>query len=109
MAFSGVEKHSIVSVGSYGQLKDRVNRYYFEAGLDSMMETLEPQVVLVYGKLPDEIKRKYPKKNFKEYLDWSRSYNLVINNGGRNQVPVPWNDNTGLYRDLGARLRRKKK
>ena len=30
VAFLGVEKHSIVSVGSYGQLKDRVNRYYFE-------------------------------------------------------------------------------
>lgn len=71
VAFLGVEKHSIVSVGSYGQLKDRVNRYYFEAGLDAMMETLEPEVVLVYSKMPDEIKQKYPRTNFKEYLDWT--------------------------------------
>ncbi len=71
VAFLGVEKNSIVSVGSYGQLKDRVNRYYFEAGLDSMMETLEPEVVLVYSKMPDEIQGKYPETKFVEYTDWT--------------------------------------
>ena len=30
-AFIGVEKHSIVAVGSYGCLKDREERYHFEA------------------------------------------------------------------------------
>ena len=71
IAFLGVEKNSIVSVGTYGQLKDRVNRYYFEAGLDSMMETLEPQVVLVYSKMPEEIKTRYPGTKFVEYEDWT--------------------------------------
>ena len=71
IAFSGIEKHSIVSVGSYGQLKDRVNRYYFEAGMDAMMETLEPEVVLVYSKLPDDIKNRYPQTKFVEYPDWT--------------------------------------
>jgi len=71
IAFSGVAKNSIVSVGAYGQLKDRVNRYYFEAGLDSMMETLEPKVVLIYGKLPDGTADKYPDTQFKEYEDWA--------------------------------------
>ena len=71
IAFLGVEKNSIVSVGTYGQLKDRVNRYYFEAGLDSMIETLEPQVVLVYSKMPDEIKNSYPGTKFVEYEDWT--------------------------------------
>lgn len=70
IAFSGVERHSIVSIGSYGQLKDRVNRYYFEAGLDSMMETLEPEIVLVYSKMPDEIEGRYPETEFVEYPDW---------------------------------------
>ncbi len=51
VAFLGVEKHSIVSVGSYGQIKDRVNRYFFEAGMDAMMETLEPEIVLVYSQI----------------------------------------------------------
>ena len=71
IAFLGVEKQSIVSIGSYGQLKDRVNRYYFEAGLDSMMETLGPEIVLVYSKLPEEIKLKYPDTRFVEYQDWT--------------------------------------
>lgn len=71
VAFLGVEKHSIVSVGSYGQLKDRANRYYFEAGLDAMMETLEPEIVLVYSQMPDTIEEKYPRTKFVEYPDWT--------------------------------------
>ena len=71
IAFLGVEKHSIVSVGSYGQIKDRVNRYYFEAGFYSMMETLEPDVILVYSKIPEEIKTKYSNVSFYEYEDWT--------------------------------------
>lgn len=71
IAFLGVEKHSIVSIGTYGQLKDRVNRYYLEAGLDSMMEALEPEVVLVYSKLPEDIKARYMQTQFVEYPDWT--------------------------------------
>ncbi len=71
IAFLGVEKHSIVSIGTYGQLKNVVNRYYFEKGLDAMMETLEPEVVLVYSKMPQEIKEKYPATNFVEYENWT--------------------------------------
>lgn len=71
IAFLGVEKHSIVSVGVYGQLKDRVNRYYFEAGMVAMMETLEPETVLVYSNMPDNIKNTYPGTRFIEYPDWT--------------------------------------
>lgn len=71
IAFLGIEKHSIVSIGSYGQLKDKVNRYYFSAGFDSMMETLEPEVVLVYSKLPAEYKQPYSNTRFVEYEDWT--------------------------------------
>lgn len=71
VAFLGVEKNAIVSVGSYGQIKDRANRYYFEAGMDAMMETLEPKFVLVYSKMPDQIKSRYPETKFVEYPDWT--------------------------------------
>ncbi len=71
VAFLGIEKHSIVSVGSYGQLKDCVNRYYFEAGMDAMMETLEPEVVLVYSQMPGAIEGNYPDTKFVEYPDWT--------------------------------------
>lgn len=70
IAFLGIEKQSIVSIGTYGQLKDKVNRYYLDAGLDAMIETLEPIVVLVYGKLPNEIKERYSSVKFVEYADW---------------------------------------
>ena len=73
MPLLGVEKHSIVSIGSYGQIKDRVNRYFFEAGLDSMMETLELEIVLVYGKVPEDVKEKYGDTRFVEYLNWTSS------------------------------------
>lgn len=48
-----------------------MNRYYFEAGMDSMMEELEPEIVLVYSKMPDHIKEKYPNTKFVEYPDWT--------------------------------------
>lgn len=71
IAFLGIEKHSIVSVGSYGQLKNKVNRYYFEAGMDAMIEALEPEIVLVYSQMPDAMKEKYPSTIFIEYPDWT--------------------------------------
>ena len=71
IAFSGIEKESIVSVGSYGQLQNKLNRYYFVEGMKAMMDTLSPQVVLVYGKMPDEIEQMYPDTRFVEYSDWT--------------------------------------
>lgn len=71
VAFSGVERNSIVSVGSYGQLQNKINRYYFVEGMKAMMESLAPQVVLVYSKMPDEIEKMYPETKFVEYPDWT--------------------------------------
>lgn len=71
VAFSGIEKNSIVAVGSYGQLKNRTNRYYFEEGMKAMMDSLTPKVVLVYSKMPEEIKESYPGTRFVEYPDWT--------------------------------------
>ncbi|MDO4962039.1 MAG: hypothetical protein Q4E57_09390 [Eubacteriales bacterium] len=41
--------------------------------------------------------------------DWTRSNNQLINNAGRNTVPRPWSDKTGLYKDIGTGFRRKKR
>ena len=35
--------------------------------------------------------------------DWVRHQNMVINEGGRNQSPINWNDKTGLYRQKKRR------
>ena len=37
----------------------------------AMMETLEPETVLVYSKMPDELEHKYPEVKFVEYPDWT--------------------------------------
>ena len=67
--FDGIFEMPIIK--KHGQLKNKVNRYYFKEGFDAMMETLEPEVVLVYSKLSEEWKTEYPNTKFVEYQDWA--------------------------------------
>ena len=64
VAFQGVDKHSIVSVGTYGQIQSAESKRFFREGLSEMIKELEPEVVLVYG---------YFKKTTKfiPYPDWT--------------------------------------
>ncbi len=72
IAFLGVEKHSIVSIGSYGVVKSKVEKQHFKSGLQAMLETLEPEVVLVYGAMPEEIFNEYRHlTTFIQYPDWT--------------------------------------
>ena len=70
-AFAGIEKHSIVSVGTYGCIQSRENKHYFREGLRAMIETLEPEIVLVYGAMPEEVFGDFKDKTrFIPYSDW---------------------------------------
>lgn len=72
IAFLGAEKHSILAVGTYGCFNGQENKYHFEAGLEAMMATLEPTVILVYGSMPDNIFGPYLKyAQFVQYPDWT--------------------------------------
>ena len=72
LAFLGVEKHSIVSIGSYGVVKTKLEKAHFRAGLEAMLEWLEPEVVLVYGSTPDDVFGEYWKySEFVKYPDWT--------------------------------------
>ncbi len=72
IAFLGAAKHSIVSVGTYGCIQTREDKYYFHAGLDAMLETLEPQVVLVYGSMPKSVFGSYDAyTKFVPFPDWT--------------------------------------
>ena len=55
IAFLGVPRNSIVSIGTYGCIKSAENTHYFREGLTAMLDELSPQVVLVYGAMPDSI------------------------------------------------------
>ncbi len=72
VAFQGVDKHSIVSIGTYGQIRTTESKRYFREGLVEMLKELEPETVLVYGPMPDIIfKGLKDKTNFKQFLDWT--------------------------------------
>ena len=55
VAFQGIDKHSIVSIGTYGQIKTAESKRYYREGLIEMLNELEPEVVLVYGAMPNKI------------------------------------------------------
>ena len=74
VAFLGVEKHSIVAVGTYGCIDSREDKYYFQAGLEAMLETLEPEVVLVYGAMPETVFGSYLHlTRFVQYDNWIKA------------------------------------
>lgn len=71
VAFQGVDKHSIVSVGTYGQIRSSESKRYFREGLEAMLDELVPEVVLVYGSMPDKIFRGLENRTiFISYPDW---------------------------------------
>ena len=73
-AFLGAPKNSIVSIGTYGCIRGKENKYHFKAGLDAMLQELTPKVVLVYGSMPDDIFGDYySSTHFVRYDDWTSS------------------------------------
>lgn len=72
VAFQGVDKHSIVSVGTYGQIRTAESKRYFREGLVEMLNELEPEAVLVYGSMPKVIFGDLlSKTRFVQYPDWT--------------------------------------
>lgn len=71
VAFQGVDKHSIVSIGTYRQIKTAESKRYFREGLIEMLNELEPKVVLVYGSMPKKIFNNLnTQTKFIQYPDW---------------------------------------
>ena len=72
IAFLGVERESIVSIGTHGCCKSREDRYYLKAGLEAMLEELEPRVVLVYGPMPPAVFDDYvAHTRFVRFEEWT--------------------------------------
>lgn len=70
-AFQGVDKHSIVSIGTYGCIRGQENKEHFKAGLAAMLKYLEPEVVLVYGPMPKDIFTPFlSETKFVRFDDW---------------------------------------
>lgn len=72
LAFLGTPKDSIVSIGTYGCIKGKENVMHFKNGLAEMLDELHPQVVLVYGAMPDSIFADFKDRTkFVNYRDWT--------------------------------------
>ncbi len=71
VAFLGLPHHSIVSIGTYGCIRKKEDKFYFREGLIAMLDELEPEVVLVYGRMPDSIFGDlFHRTKFVQFPDW---------------------------------------
>lgn len=79
VAFLGVEKHSIVSIGTYGCIQSKEDKMHFKAGLEAMLESLEPAVVLVYGPMTTSVFSDYLHlTKFVQFDNW-----MKVRHGGK--------------------------
>lgn len=80
IAFLGVEKHSIVAIGEYGQIRSAEDKRLFREGLIAMLDELEPEMVIVYGKMSKHIfDDLLSRTKFVFYEDW-----ISLKKGGSN-------------------------
>lgn len=55
--FEGIEKGSIVAVGSYGCSSKLADRKLFDTGLEELIQRVAPTAIIVYGSVTDSMKR----------------------------------------------------
>lgn len=71
-AFLGIEKHSIVSVSTYGCIRGKENKKYFHDGFHAMLKYLEPEIVLIHGAMPSDVFCDLPSNlHYAHYMDWT--------------------------------------
>lgn len=58
-ACCGIEKHSVVAVGTHGCIKLLSERHYFQDGLRTIIAKLEPTAIIVYGSSPHYVFGEY--------------------------------------------------
>ena len=51
----GISKCGVIAVGSHGTLKNKEDRRIFAEGLSVVVNRIQPQVIVVYGFVPDDI------------------------------------------------------
>ena len=80
-AFLGLEKHGIYSIGTYGCCKTAEYKHHLREGLPSFIKEIEPEIILVYGAMPDSIFGEFKKDvRFVHFDDWTKVLHL---NGGK--------------------------
>ncbi len=52
-------KNAVISVGSHGTIKNRIDRQIFAEGLEVVVNILHPKDIIVYGSIPESVFGKY--------------------------------------------------
>lgn len=55
----GIEKHCVIAIGSHGNIKNKHDRGIFLQGFDTVIKTLHPSTVIIYGTAPDKFFEQY--------------------------------------------------
>ena len=63
----GIEKGSVIAIGTHGTLKNKIDREIFIEGLDFIVNKIAPLSIIVYGSAPDIIFKKYSDKGINIY------------------------------------------
>ncbi len=53
--FLGVPRNSIVAISTHGCLRTKEEQQYFRKGLNEMLNRLEPEHVVVHGRMPEKV------------------------------------------------------
>ena len=53
--FDGIEKCSIVAIGTHGTAKRKLDRYYLEQAVYKLLEKIEPRHIVIYGTAYDKL------------------------------------------------------
>lgn len=76
-SFSGLEKHGIYSIGTYGCCKTSEYKHHLKEGLRSFIKEIEPKIILVYGAMPDSVFGEFKKDvQFIHFDDWTKTQHL---------------------------------
>ena len=71
----GVKKNGIISIGTHGTIKNNIDKKIFIEGLEYVISNLKPKVIIVYGKAPDYIFKKYKDVGIK-IISFDSEYSL---------------------------------
>ncbi len=78
LAFIGVPKNSIVSIGTYGCIQGKENKFHFKNGLKNTLKYLTPRAVVVYGAMPSVVFEEFRNTarfiHFEDYISSKKGF-----------------------------------
>ena len=74
--FDGLPKYSTVAITTNGTLRDPEARRLFAGGVEALIDKVHPYAIVVCGKVPDWLERKYPDILIKHILSYGQYWSL---------------------------------